>query len=54
MFMPETVRIEGEIGMPFQFGIDTFRGGVRDFVYDINKPAVLKRESMGCDVDRYC
>ena len=38
--------------MPFQIGGDMVRGGIRKFVYDMDKPAFLKRDLLGFGMDR--
>ena len=44
---------EVKFGIPFQIDGRHDRGGVREFVYDADKPAFLKTELVGFGVDRH-
>jgi hypothetical protein len=37
----------------FKVAVDIVRGSIREFVYDTDRPAFLKREMMGFRIDRY-
>ena len=49
----EIVWIEEQVGMPFQMGGKHGWDGVREFVYDVDGPAILRKELEGFGVDRY-
>ena len=39
--------------MSFEIGDGYGQGDVREFLYDVDRPAFLKRELVGFDVDSY-
>ena len=47
----EHVRIRGQVGMQFPLVIDTAMGGVKKFVYGMDRPAILKGCLVGMCVD---
>ena len=49
----ETVWIEVEVGMPFQIGNEYRRGGIKENVYDADRPVFLKMDLMGFGVYKY-
>ena len=49
----ETIWIEVQVGMSFQIDDRHGRGGIREFVYNVDRPAFLKRELIGFGVDGY-
>ena len=52
MLIPGDVRIQVQ-AMPFQIGSRHGRGGITEFVNDVEGPAFLERELMGLGVGGY-
>ena len=46
--------MKNKFGMPFQIGDGHSRGGIKEFVNDVDRPAFLERELVGFGADRYC
>ena len=53
MLIPGNLEISKLVDLPFDIGGGHGRGGIWEFVDDMDRPAILERELVGLGVDGY-